>query len=120
MLFVEPKAFLEYWLGGMNGPKVVDDGMKEFLRTGKWRSPRASQSVSAKRHGCRSCFWSRHAGHRWGSELHNHASEEVWAGAPWSEVNWTLRRRHGRHRCRPSGERPCGRLTMCWESLRCP
>jgi len=35
MLFVEPKAFLEYWLGGMNGPKVVDDGMKEFLRTGK-------------------------------------------------------------------------------------
>ena len=36
MLFVEPKAFLEYWLGGMNGRKhVVDDGMKEFLRTGK-------------------------------------------------------------------------------------
>jgi hypothetical protein len=36
MLFVEPKAFLEYWLGGMNGRKhVVDDGMKEYLRTGK-------------------------------------------------------------------------------------
>ena len=36
MLFVEPKAFLEYWLGGMNGRKhVVDSGMKEFLRTGK-------------------------------------------------------------------------------------
>jgi integrase/recombinase XerD len=38
MIMVEPRFFLEYWNGGQNGTgvkHVVDEGMKEYLRTGK-------------------------------------------------------------------------------------